>query len=386
MRTTLALLLLPAFVYGCSVSASDPMAGACKVMDNGDGTSTLACPDGSKTFLRNGENGKDGASIAPSSRPAGVIGEGSFSVENAMDVAALEDVVRISGDLTISGKGLTAAVFPKLAEVSGTVHLVSADLESVAFPKLAKVGGLHVEGTRIMSLTPFAGVQGKVASIKLRNNARLGILTGLEGITGADEITIDNEPLLVSLHGLANVAGHVKDGVVVFANPQLSSAAGLGKIESVGGASGLIVSENPKLETILLPALRSASTVGVFADGVKNVAFPSLETVTNGVAISNNEKLESLVMPKLANVGGAYHVDVNPMLAALTVPSLAAAGSFHVYLDPSLTAASIESIAVVKDQFLVIGTGLKACRLKELTAELQASQIVLADNAPDACD
>src|SRR6185295_17455353 len=280
------VLALAASAFGCAFSPAEP--AWCTLSDNHDGTSTFSCPDGSKTFLRNGSDGKDGASAsAPAREPIGTA-QGSFTIENALDAAQMSGIARITGDLVVTGAGLTSVSLPDLVEVEGTVHLVGGDLATIAFPKLAKIGGLHVEGTRLLSVQTFSGVRGKVGKVHFRDNARLGVLYGLEGITGADEIMIDNEPLLVSLNGLSGMAGHVKDGIVIFDNAELSSIDGLAGVASVGSANGLVVSANPKLTNVRMPSLEKVSTIGIALAGAASVSFPSLGSVEQGVSIANN--------------------------------------------------------------------------------------------------
>jgi hypothetical protein len=382
------VLALAASAVGCAYSP-DPTSGSCTLSDNGDGSSTLACPDGTKTFLRNGAHGTEPAkaAAAPGEQQAFASTiEGSFTLENAIDVADMAGVERITGDLFVTGKGLTKATLPSLREVGGTVHLTGAQLESIAFPKLNKIGGLHVEGTRLLTIEAFGNVTGKVGKIHFRNNARLGRLAGLEGISGADEIMIDNEPMLVNLDGLTGIEGHVKDGIFVFADGQLTSVAGLGNVDSVGSANGLVISANPKLAAIALSSLKSASTIGVHLGGVASVTFPSLTAVEQGISIAHNDDLKSVTMPQLVNVGGAFHVDVNPTLESLQVPELRTAGTFHLFLDPALVTASFRNLESVQDQYVVVGTGLLQCRLDAWAEGLAAAQILVADNASGSCD
>jgi hypothetical protein len=58
LRTTFVFSLVVLFLASCG--SSDDGGGSCTALDNGDGTFTLACPDGTEVTLSNGEKGGPG--------------------------------------------------------------------------------------------------------------------------------------------------------------------------------------------------------------------------------------------------------------------------------------------------------------------------------------
>lgn len=122
------------FVASCGVEP-------CTIADNSDGTKTITCADGSSATMGddrdcsvtdNGEGTKtiacdDGTSARVLVLPQGGILNGSYTIQNELDLALLADVTEITGRLTIDAP---------------------AGLESVALPALVSIGeDLFGQGT-----------------------------------------------------------------------------------------------------------------------------------------------------------------------------------------------------------------------------------------------
>ncbi len=179
--------------------------------------------------------------------------EGSYTLENTVDAAWAQQVVEITGSLTLLGPGMTELSLPALESIGGDLYLHASELESLDVPNLETLGGTldfggvltHLE----TSLTEAGGVW--VAATVLEDLQVLSGFTALgEGglsITGSDHLTS-----LDGLEGLRTVEGRVG----VSSHAVLTRVDALHGLTWVGG--DFAVSSNPSLSQCDVDALVAA--------------------------------------------------------------------------------------------------------------------------------
>ena len=98
-------------------------------------------------------------------RPEGVF-HGTIELKNMLDVWAIENATEISGDLIISGQGMTAIALPNLQSVQGNVRLLAqTSLTAVNFPALTNIGGDLELNQSVPEMTPAWIISSKSAVI-----------------------------------------------------------------------------------------------------------------------------------------------------------------------------------------------------------------------------
>jgi hypothetical protein len=166
-------LVLVVGLAGLSSGCGGDSDGSCTVKDNGNGTKTIICPDGTETILNAGSsttgtstdqdaetdedagNGNDIETfedLGSNDDVDGDIGngedgptktlEGSFAIKNSSDLAWLQPYTDITGTLWIHADGLTLVELPNLQTVAGDLRVEHVhSLTSLSLPALTSVGG-----------------------------------------------------------------------------------------------------------------------------------------------------------------------------------------------------------------------------------------------------
>ena len=135
---------------------------SCILSDNNDGTSTLSCPDGTSVTIES----------VPTD--TSTILEGSFTIENALDLEFINKYTSITGQLSIAHKSLTTISLPNLESVGDLSVAYCETCTELSFPALTATGGdLDIELNPVLesiSLPLLAGVGGDFI---VRNNSAL---------------------------------------------------------------------------------------------------------------------------------------------------------------------------------------------------------------------
>jgi len=254
-RGTMLLLIASVFVFfasGCGGSS-----GNCSVTDNGDGTSTISCPDGSSVVISNGQNGQDGQDgssslivneilqdgdpncpnggvavhigvdsdgngllegdeIASTSYlcngqdgeeilPTGIL-QGSYTISNSLDSYLISSITSITGDLVVDAPGMTYLDLPTLTSVGGKLIIGGFnDLTSLSLPNLLSVGkSLSISSNEF--LTSLAGLESLTSvgwALSIYGNSALTSL-GLPAIASVGgNLNIQNNPALCNSLAIA---------------------------------------------------------------------------------------------------------------------------------------------------------------------------------------
>lgn len=221
----------------------------CELTNNGDGTSTIYCPDGTQATFRDtdgdlrDENKKgheenddenhddenhddeshddeshddenhdestgkpDGTSGDNYSSPIDADGtlHGSITIHDIRDVHFLRNVKEITGNLFIY-PGLIEIHLPALERVRGSISISGG--KRIEAPKLKAVDeGMTISSSRLENLRGFKNLQKVKGPLYIVNNDSLRSLEGLESLQAVeDSIQIANNRFLNSLKGLENL-------------------------------------------------------------------------------------------------------------------------------------------------------------------------------------
>jgi hypothetical protein len=159
---------------GTSTTISDGMDGmdgaSCMAMDNGDGTKTISCEDGTSVTVSDGEDGMDGADGSACSATDNGDGTYTISCEDGTSVTVsdgMDGTDASSCSVTDNGDG----TYTISCEDSGSVTVLPAATDEVTFPDsgdtrmTAESDGIYfwndgdyVEGTRTTSVPTLVRV------------------------------------------------------------------------------------------------------------------------------------------------------------------------------------------------------------------------------------
>jgi receptor L domain-containing protein len=224
--------------------------------------------------------------------PTGLELAGIVSINTPRDLARLEGVVAIRGDLIIEGSVSDLSALSSLRAVGGSLTLRDnrflTDLDGLS--SLAQVGG----------------------AVSIDANARLRDIGGLRGLKHMESLSIRGNPVLEDLEGLSRLesAGFVE----LWANPAVASLRGLERLARVDGVlqiSGAGLTH--------LGGLDSLASVG-------------------SLSIAGNARLTNLDgLPTLARVGTLYLNGNDALSDVRGLSSLLEVGELNLYGNRSLT-------------------------------------------------
>ncbi len=258
--------------------------------------------------------------------PVGLEGihQGDVVVKELGDLAVLDGIDTITGDLVFTGVGLDDVVVPGIRAIGGRV--VAGDLrdgtllQRIELPDLAWAGG-GVELDNNPRLTALVAPNLSWASdgvgIRLSDNPLLSDISGLTGYTavGAVEIWGDNRALDVSDFAFGTAVGVEIDGRVAgdVVLPELTAVDGTLLVQPLGDST----------TRVALPALTSAGGLVVGrSPHLADISAPLLQGTTGDLLVIDLAGLDSLELPLVATVGGNFEVLEVQMGAPLEMPAL----------------------------------------------------------------
>jgi len=223
----------------------------CKIEDNGDGSKLITCDDGTSATVRDGVDGADGKNGAPGSPglngkdgadglngavgstgatgpkgdkgdqglkgdngdkgatgaaagspcPAGVI-EGSYTAENAVDLAAILNCTDITGNLTVASPGTPSVPLPNLITVGGSLSISGAQITSVTLTSLQSARRVNISNTAITALA-LPVLTTASYDFRVTVNQTLASLSAPLLTTVVDGFYVSNNPLLPNCQATA---------------------------------------------------------------------------------------------------------------------------------------------------------------------------------------
>lgn len=272
-----------------------------------------------------------------------VIYEGDIKVDDISDLAVLEGLTGINGNLVIQNISELATPFPIILEsISGNLDIVETGLTSLnKLENITSIGGeLYIKDnaalTSLSGLENITSVGGHLtiagnASLTglngLRNlasiggylsiwfNAALTTIISLQNLTSVGEaVTIYNNAALTSLIGLENLTSF--QGITISQNDSLTNLSGFETFTSFGGS--LTISYNARLTS--LSGLENITRFGEYLSIFQNAGLTSLSGLENVTSVEgdldiyHNAALPQCIIDEwisYVNIGGSLHITPN---------------------------------------------------------------------------
>jgi len=228
-------------------------------------------------------------------------------------------------------------------------------------------GSLTIDGT---ALTSLAGVPDfpDMRALKITNNPQLSTISMASLGTVWGELTIRNNPALVSIIGMGKL-GLVEGTLMISDNLALTSIA-MGAPEGFIGDSGGIISNNAALTTLAGLKVKSFLSDLLITSNLvlADVALPNLKALGNNLLVVDNPALVSLSgLGGVSQLLGQFRVENNPALLDLALISLPKVDSVLIYNNASLASlAGLGGLTEVNNGDLRIGANAKLTSLSDL--------------------
>lgn len=280
-------------VPGCGSDDADSAAsGSCTIVDLGDGTSAIRCPDGTEIVVQNGKDGDKGekgdkgedaactlgeedgkytltcgdktiaiGDSCPDGFPLDVIAYGG-STQYAYTLALFQasNCTWVRGDVILVEYAEFPAVMRRIEKVDGVIEIAGNTIESIEFPKLAEVGGYLavLEDANVKELKfPALRTVGEVLAIDTVDKLVSMDFSALESVgdwlyvLGNDAIETVSFPALKSVVGI-----HFEQ------NEALVSVGDFAALEEIVGAGDGTDAEYALVHVSNHPALTSFGKLG----------------------------------------------------------------------------------------------------------------------------
>jgi len=312
MPFALSLFAVP----GCGSDDSDATpAGNCAIVDLGDGTSAIRCPDGSELVVRNGNDGEKGDKGDDGDQAACTLdesegkltltcGDQSVGIGDACtegfpadvyvaageaDGAASLLLFQVSNCTWVRGSVLIRDVdaipelLSRIEKIDGSLEVYETGLEAVSLPNLTEVGSLYVGQNELIESVDFPALT-KAGGLFIEDNAVITDLAFPSLASVEHDLYIDGNDGLTTVDAFASV--ETIGGWLHFANnPNLET---VGNFTSLASVAGIELWNNETLVSVAdFPALEEIAGFGEPIVG-------SLLYVANHLALSSFGKLGSV--------------------------------------------------------------------------------------------
>jgi hypothetical protein len=290
--------------------------------------------------------------------------DGSFTIHNSLDVATLDGVQTITGDLIIDAPGMTKIDVPTVQNIGGMLWMPgSATLTELSFANLASAGTVIIVGEttlQTLALPKLATISAPpIPSTDNQLTAQTIDVTSLISVQGSLDVSTENMSL--SLASLTSVGGDLVLDFGAMTTLTLPSLVTCGKVWIDGSPTlttlslpamtggGISLSYNTSLTTIDAPVLQSGSLIADSDPVLGSLSSPAL---TNGsIEATGNSVLSSLDFPALQS--GSIKIDNNPQLSALSLPAMTSASGIEVNQDAALQTLSLPVLQTVSGSLVV---------------------------------
>jgi hypothetical protein len=208
-------------------------------------------------------------------------GDGTFTLQNSIDAALFANVKEITGDLVVTGQGLTVLSLPKLETIGGSLLITQArtldsvslgslksvkgdfilsacvSLKTASFPALTTARIVSIDIDPLLATLSTPALTGPLHALTVYATA----LTNLDAFSKVTALTrpetessialiVQSNPALVNVNGLSKVKGSVA-GIIVDSNDLLANVDGLGGVVDVGATSSVLaITKNPVLTSV----------------------------------------------------------------------------------------------------------------------------------------
>jgi hypothetical protein len=271
--------------------------------------------------------------------------EGNYTINNSIDVALLQGVTEITGNLSVNITGLHALELPNLVGIGHELEIGdNTELTTVSLPSLKTVG-------IPLPLHPDLGSSfaGNGNALRFHDNSVLTAvdLSALTSV-GGDVVIIDNS-LLTTTAWLSSL--HSVDGEFVARGASLTTLS-LPALTTLGGriasdTDGKVMDDT--LITISCPLLTTEDSLIIDqAQALQTVNLPSLVSSPYGVSITDSDALQTVTLTNLTSVGMKLDISGNAVLSDLDLASLATLTGANTTLtitqNPSLPQCDVDAI------------------------------------------
>lgn len=379
LLTSLVALSLVAFT-GCSNDdngAEPKMVGSCTIVDKGDGTSAIRCPDGSEIVVKNGTNGAPGED--GNNGKDGAQGQSGKDGKDGKDPSPCTLTDNADGTQTLT---------------CGTTSVVIGDNCEQGFPSdVVVTDPSHDEGIllTLFQATSCTWIRGDLVVAEYPGEQLPKALSRIEQVDGSVVIGFEdygNEALTsISFPNLAIVGSDL----IIEENHALTQLDGFPVLEHVGGDFG--VWANPELVNVGdFPALKSVAMLD-FWNNPKLVSIGSFDELESAEAMywETSEALTDMGrFPKLTSVQGFY-VYYNDALETLSeFPALETIdGDVQIMDNAELTSlAGLSAVQTITgDVTIVDNAKLAQCHVDELLdgIDVQGDMLVELNDDDATC-
>jgi hypothetical protein len=287
----------------------------------------------------------DGCACEP-----GIVIEGNVIVSDAAELALLENVKEITGQLRLTIARTETFHVPHLKTV-GSIDMTYAG--SVAAPTFVLDALETVAGTFNCEQTCVAPRLWKAGSV------------------------ISNSP---TMRELSFPSLEETDKVDIWWNQQLLSL----RFPNLTRADIFSVRGNPLLVELVAPALHDVERLTVQQFNGTKLALP-LAAPSINAAVSSGSQLEVLELPAVATLSGAFSLRYLPKLTTLNVDALNSADEISIGYTglTSLAAFSFAAFASTTTLDFTFNPALPTCAVTDLKAKLEAASWDEAFNQSD---
>ena len=277
--------------------------------------------------------------------------EGSYTVQNSMEVDEIKGCTSITGDLVVNS-GVEELILPRLQEVGGGFLIETGKSSLVEVPLLGSVGGglgINASAAEKVSLPSIVTVGG---NLDLRGGeASTSIeIPSLKNVDGDLALYGGDVPVSFDLSSLETVGGSARlvdtAGVKDMGTSRLATIAGdltisgntranieIPALELIG--NNLIVEKNWGIERLSLPKLRCVyGILGLSFTSLRYLVVPDLQWVGKKLHLRYTD-IEVLHAPVIDRVGELF-IRENDELARIEMPSLLVADYLHVRMNNKL--------------------------------------------------
>lgn len=361
-------------VAGCGGGGEATTVGTCTIVDLGDGTSAIRCPDGSELVVKNGEKGDKG--------DKGDKGEKGDPGEKGADGKDGKDA-EPTCTLTDNGDGTVELT-------CGDVSVVLGDECEEGFPCDVRFGrtASYDETTRrvLFQSTDCTWVRGNVYVLDYELAELPRALLRVTRIDGTLWIGRSHALEQVSLPRLETIGGDLS----IDDNSALTTIADFPSLTKV---KTLLIGDNESLASVgSFPKLSSVGTFAVLENDVL-VTIGDFDELTEAGSLEFEDLalVENLgTFPKLAKVRDRLYVGYTDALERLPdFPALENVGHLHIVENANLSdIAGLSSLEVVeKDLRIANNPKLSNADIDELRDHLDVSgvKVVCGNDGEASC-
>lgn len=283
---------LPVAVVPVLLSTACPPP--CQLVDNNDGTATLKCGD-----VASGDVNLNFV------EPLGDV-QGSFTIQNSVDLEQAKTITSLTGSLIISAPGLESlAGLENIKTIGDDLIISSNTVTSLAgLDAVESIGGdlIISDNDALADISALVTVTTIGGDLLINNNDALGSLAGLEtGTPGlANDILISDNEVLDDLSGIT--ATDLQGDLTILDNPSLKDV-NLGALVTINGDVILVGNEALTTTEGLVALEEVGSILIVGSDDLETFKFDALTLIGGSLNLSNFANLTDVVAPNLQTIG-----------------------------------------------------------------------------------